>query len=109
MSAFDLPDPDSCDRRAVTRSVAGASPRARLVLTGRIVRYAEERSSPTGSALYTLDDGTGTVELVFLGRPVVAGLGPGTRCTVEGTALVRDGRLQIWNPRYRIEAERGSV
>lgn len=106
MSAFDLPDPDSCDRRPVTRSVAGACPRARLVLTGRIVRHTEKRSSPTRSALYTLDDGTGTVDLVFLGRPVVAGLCPGTRCTVEGTALLSDGRLQIWNPRYRIEPDR---
>ena len=51
---------------------------------------------------YTLADETGEVDLLFLGRVVVAGLEPGSRCSAEGTAADRDGRLVIWNPRYQL-------
>jgi hypothetical protein len=56
------------------------------------------------SGSYTLDDGTGKIEPVFLGRPSVAGLQRGTRCTIEGTARLDHGELVIWNPLYRMEA-----
>jgi two-component system sensor histidine kinase KdpD len=50
-----------------------------------------------------LADGTGELDLLFLGRAVVAALAEGTRCTVQGTAIPRQGRLTMWNPRYEIE------
>ena len=47
---------------------------------------------------------TGQVDLIFLGRPGVAGLDVGARCTVEGTARSEGDRLVVWNPLYRFEA-----
>lgn len=78
------------------------------MVTGRVVGCRTTRSNPTRSVIYTIDDGTGTVDLVFLGRPLVPGLRLGTRCTIEGTALAASRRLQVWNPRYRIESEGGT-
>ena len=59
--------------RPVARKIADVVPRGRVVVTGE------------------------------LGRRSVAGLAVGTRCTVEGTARMEDGRLVVWNPLYRIE------
>lgn len=51
----------------------------------------------------TLDDGTGQVDLLFIGRRLVPGLSVGARCHVDGTARMDHGRLTIWNPLYQLE------
>ncbi len=48
----------------------------------------------------TLADGTGELDLIFLGRVAVPGLEPGRHCSAEGMAASRDGRIAVWNPRY---------
>jgi CheY-like chemotaxis protein len=59
----------------------------------------------TPACSYTLADGTGQLDLLFLGRVEVAGLAKGRRCRAEGMVAVRDDRNVIWNPRYWIEPE----
>jgi hypothetical protein len=49
---------------------------------------------------YTLTDGTGELDLLFLGRVQIAGMRCGRRCRVKGTIGIRDGRLVLWNPQY---------
>jgi RecG-like helicase len=93
--------------RPVARSLAAAQPRARVVTTGTIVAAAAHEQGPCLTYRCRFFDGTGEVELVFLGRRAVAGLAAGTRCTVEGTVMAERGRLVIWNPLYRIEAVEG--
>ncbi|HVX21566.1 MAG TPA: universal stress protein [Acidimicrobiales bacterium] len=51
----------------------------------------------------TLDDGTGQLDLLFLGRRSVPGLTVGMRCSAEGTVLAEGSRLVVWNPLYRLE------
>ncbi len=58
---------------------------------------------------YRLADGTGDLDLMFLGRITVPGLVPGRRCRAEGTAATRDGRIVLWNPRYQVEADRSDI
>ncbi|HLI45278.1 MAG TPA: hypothetical protein VKU92_12530 [Acidimicrobiales bacterium] len=81
-------------------TVAAARPRERVEVAGRIsaVRTVTRGAAP--SCLCVLDDGTGEIDLLFLGRRKVPGLEVGTGCRAEGTARVEQGRLVVWNPRY---------
>jgi len=51
-----------------------------------------------------LDDGTGRIDLLFLGRHRVPGLISVPDAHVEGTARMDRGRLTMWNPLYLLEA-----
>lgn len=66
--------------RAVTHSPAGSAPR----LTGEF------------------SDGTGVVDLVWLGRDAVPGIDPGVRLRAQGRIGVVQGRRTMYNPRYEI-------
>ena len=56
----------------------------------------------TASVECTIVDGTGGVELVFLGRRVVGGVGLGTRMRASGRVGAHHGRLAILNPVYEL-------
>jgi len=87
----------------VARTIAAAAPRQRVVSTGTVREVHIVDVGPAASCSAVVDDGTGEVTLVFIGRPEVAGIEKGTRLGFEGTARMGDGRLVIWNPRYRLE------
>jgi hypothetical protein len=78
-------------------------PRSRLVVLGTICTTRTVNIGGSGSLLAVLDDQSGQIGLLFLGRPLIGGLIPNARCSVEGT--VRQGRtgLVILNPLYRLE------
>jgi two-component system, OmpR family, sensor histidine kinase KdpD len=50
-----------------------------------------------------LDDGTGQLDVLFLGRHKVPGLHVGAVCAVTGRVAMRKGRPVVWNPRYRLD------
>jgi amino acid transporter len=66
----------------------------------RSVRVAPQRDVPTLECV--LDDGTGTLIAVFLGRRELAGVKVGSRLEATGTAGVHQNRLAILNPSYRL-------
>jgi amino acid transporter len=74
--------------------------RVRIRGSVRSVRLAPQRDTPTLECV--IDDGTGTLLIVFLGRRDVAGLGVGTRLEATGTVGVHQNRLGILNPSYQI-------
>jgi RecG-like helicase len=92
----------------VARRIAGAVGRGRIVVTGAVT--CTETTSHGGSPAYRceIDDGTGVIAVLFLGRPAVAGLVEGARCTIEGTVQQDKDGLVVWNPRYRLETPYGS-
>jgi len=90
--------------RPVARRAADAGPRHRVVITGTITRCRTRSVHGVPSLCCTLDDGTGDLDLLFLGRPAVPGIGVGARCHARGTAQYEHGRLVVWNPWYQIEA-----
>ncbi|PPK98374.1 hypothetical protein CLV92_10169 [Kineococcus xinjiangensis] len=49
-----------------------------------------------------LFDGSGTVQLVWLGRRRIAGVDVGRRIMAEGMVVEDDGRRVIFNPRYEL-------
>jgi len=103
MSSFEFTDAATWADRPIARQVVDARSRTRVVVTGTI-RAAQAVTRGTSPAYCcTLDDGTGQLELLFLGRLSVAGLAVGIRCRVEGTVQSEGDRLVVWNPLYRIE------
>ena len=87
-------------------SVAAAIPRSRVAVSGVIVSAKLWSHGRSGGAdlgfRCVLDDGTGRIDLVFLGRVRVPGLVVGARCHIEGTARMEHGHLTVWNPLYRL-------
>jgi|HubBroStandDraft_4_1064222.scaffolds.fasta_scaffold184019_3 ApbE superfamily uncharacterized protein (UPF0280 family) len=80
----------------------GLRPQQRASVAGTI--SAAETVSAGLSPVYrcVLSYDGGELDLLFLGRAVIAGLTVGTRCTAAGTVAVRRGRLAVWNPRYEV-------
>ena len=68
----------------------------------RSVRVAPQGDAPTFECL--IDDGTGTLLAVFLGRRELAGVTVNTRLEVVGTAGIHQNRLAVLNPAYRLLA-----
>jgi hypothetical protein len=50
-----------------------------------------------------LDDGTGRIMLVFLGRTTIGGIEAGRRITIEGTVSASHGHHVVLNPLYELE------
>jgi hypothetical protein len=86
----------------ITVSTTRLIPRERVSLTGVICDTTTV--SLGGSPVYrcVLATPGGELDLLFLGRTAIAGLTAGTRCEIQGTVIVRCGRLAVWNPRYRL-------
>src|ERR1039457_5637655 len=65
---------------------------------------------PVGSSFAyrcVITDGTGELDVLFLGRTAVSGLAAGARGGVTGTARVHGARLGVWDPRYTLSPCRG--
>ena len=93
-------------RRAASRvatRVAEARPQARILTCG-IIRKTE--TITVGSSLTyrcELSDGTGEIDLLFLGRAEIPGLVAGRHATIEGMVGTYHGTPTMWNPRYQLE------
>lgn len=76
--------------------------RDRIRVRGRVrsVRVAPQSDVPTLELV--LDDGTGVISIVFLGRRQLAGVSIGTHMEALGTVGLHKARLAILNPEYRI-------
>jgi hypothetical protein len=85
------------------RPVNEVRPQDRVVVRGEIRSSTAMALRGCPACRYALADGTGELDLIFLGRVEVRGLEKGRRCTAEGTAATRDDRIVLWNPRYQLE------
>ena len=74
--------------------------RVRIRGSVRSLRVAPQRDVPTLECL--VDDGTGTIMVVFLGRREIAGLKVGSKVEVIGTVGVHQNRLGFLNPSYQL-------
>jgi amino acid transporter len=66
----------------------------------RTMRVAPQHDTPILECV--IDDGTGTVLAVFLGRRDIAGVRVGSRIELTGTAGVHQRRLALLNPSYQL-------
>jgi hypothetical protein len=125
MGDIDAKRPDGAFRRAFHRLAAdtaelddeqlqkhvvecGAQPvyqcpnRQRVAVTGvlRTVTLRPRGGIPSLEA--QLYDGTGTVELIWLGRRRIGGIEPGRSLVVNGLITTADGRRTMFNPLYEL-------
>jgi two-component system, OmpR family, sensor histidine kinase KdpD len=78
--------------------------RDRVRVTGTITSAQTTVIGSSPGYRCVLADGTGELDLLFLGRAAIAGLAAGARCSVEGVITARGSRLAVWNPRYDMQA-----
>jgi hypothetical protein len=86
-------------------SIGSVSFRDRVSLTGRVQAIRVQPWSGVATLEVTLVDETGSIQLVFLGRRTIAGIGTGTRLRVQGVVGTHRGDRSILNPVYRILPE----
>ena len=84
--------------------ISQADRRQRVCIAGRIRSVRVQPRAGVATLQCTLDDGTGEINLVFLGRRHVAGLAPGVIIAATGTVGERSGRQEILNPEYELLA-----
>ena len=85
-----------------TTSIADAPDRERVTLRGslRTVTLRPRGGVPALEA--ELNDGTGVITVVWLGRRRIAGIEPGRAIEVEGRISAHDGVRILYNPRYQL-------
>ncbi len=85
--------------------IADVAYRHRARVAGRIKSQRVQPWAGVATLECVIVDGSGGLNLVFLGRKHVAGLSPGVRLVAEGTIGDHGGKLAILNPLYRILPE----
>jgi hypothetical protein len=100
------------DTRLQNRFAAlGLSPmseaRARVVtrVGGEVKRLRIVPRAGNPSLEVLLDDGTGSISIVFTGRRSLGGVHPGRGLVVEGVAHLERGNLVFLNPAYTLMPE----
>ena len=88
---------------AVTR-IADVRGQERVTLAGTIISAQAITVGSSIACRCVLADGTGELDLLFLGRSAIAGLTAGVRCSIQGVVAARGARLAVWNPRYQVLA-----
>lgn len=85
-----------------TDLIADCHAREQHTLSGvlRSVRYAPRDARPELAA--ELYDGSGSIELVWLGRREIAGIEPGRRLVVTGRLSEGPHHLVMYNPAYTL-------
>lgn len=84
--------------------VADAPDRQMVTLRGSLRSVTLMPRGGVPSLEADLDDGTGEVTLVWLGRRRIIGIETGRSLTVRGRIGVHDGRRVLYNPRYELMA-----
>ncbi|WP_454857372.1 OB-fold nucleic acid binding domain-containing protein [Promicromonospora soli] len=94
-------------RNVGCRAVASVPTRSRGKIAG-VLRSVVLRPREGVPALEAeLFDGSGALDLVWLGRRTIDGIEPGRRIRVEGMVCDVDGRRTMFNPRYELRPRPG--
>ncbi len=94
-------------RRAVdARPIGEVEWRQRVQVAGRIKSVRVQPRGGASNLECTLADRTGSILLVFQGRPRIPGIEPGARLVAEGMVGAWGRMLAILNPDYELVGER---
>lgn len=83
-------------------AISSAVPRRRTTLRGE-VRSVTCTASPFVRTDATISDGTGVIQLRFVGRQAIPGVEVGRSLVVDGTPALVDGGLVMLNPLYSFD------
>jgi hypothetical protein len=101
----DVLDDEVLQERAVDRGaqpVAQCPNRQRVSIHGVLRTVTLRPRGGTPSLEAQLYDGSGTVELIWLGRRRIGGIEPGRAIVASGLITHADGRRTMFNPLYEL-------
>jgi amino acid transporter len=76
--------------------------RDRATVAGRVRQVRVQPRAGVATVQVILTDGTGDIQIVFLGRRHVAGIVPGTCLSARGVVGEHSGRPEMLNPEYTL-------
>ena len=85
-----------------TVAIATVTWRQRVQIEGRVRTVRVQPLAGTSTLECVVQDDTGAMSLVFLGRSKIPGIEVGSRVRAEGVAGEHRGRLAILNPVYQL-------
>ncbi|WP_062311613.1 OB-fold nucleic acid binding domain-containing protein [Demequina rhizosphaerae] len=85
-----------------TIAIAEVTPRGIARVSGRVVAIQVEPSDAPPAFTVRLEDGTGRIDAIFMGRREVPGIAPGTHLSLEGRVCETDALPRLYNPRYEL-------
>ncbi|MDN4482123.1 DNA-binding protein [Demequina lignilytica] len=86
------------------QDIGTVEPRAVARVVGRVVAVQVEPSDAPPAFTVRLEDRTGRLEAVFMGRREVPGITPGITLEVEGCVCATESLPRLYNPRYELAA-----
>jgi hypothetical protein len=86
-------------------TIAEAPDRERVRLQGRLRTVTLRPRGGVPALEAELDDGSGVLTLVWLGRRRISGIEPGRALEVEGRIGRHDRTRIMFNPRYELKSE----
>lgn len=99
LAAAELQD----DSQAEGCALIAEAPRRQRVRVSGVIRGVTLRPVGGVPAIEAdLFDGTGSLNVIWLGRRRIAGIDPGTRLAVEGRIGDQHGALTMYNPAYTL-------
>jgi hypothetical protein len=84
--------------------IAEAKPRSTARVAGRVVAVRVESLDAPPQFAVQVDDGTGRMDAIFMGRRSVPGIEPGAHVAIEGTVCSSQSLPRMFNPRYELIA-----
>ncbi|GIG54682.1 OB-fold nucleic acid binding domain-containing protein [Demequina activiva] len=87
---------------AVATPIRELNAREMATVEGRVVAITVEPHDAAPRLTARIDDGTGRIDAVFMGRRSIAGIEPGARVSVAGRVCEADAALRLFNPRFEI-------
>ncbi|MBI4901631.1 MAG: OB-fold nucleic acid binding domain-containing protein [Actinobacteria bacterium] len=84
------------------QQIQRARVRERVHLRGTIQAITLSPELDKGGLDVELEDGTGSITLVWMGRRLIPGIEVGRRIDVWGTLTISEGRRVIFNPAYEL-------
>ncbi|MDO5501025.1 MAG: OB-fold nucleic acid binding domain-containing protein [Propionibacteriaceae bacterium] len=105
MSSTAERDADALRRQAEAigaRRIADCTDRDIVLLRGTIKSATTAPAEQPPRLEAHLDDGSGVVTLIWMGRRTISGIRPGAILRVEGRLSNDRGERRIYNPRYEL-------
>lgn len=88
----------------VVQPIADVRPRDVARVSGRVVSVQVQPHDAPPAFTARLEDGSGRLDAVFMGRREVPGIAPGVHLSVEGRVCETEAVPRVYNPRYELAA-----
>jgi len=83
-------------------AIAQAKVRDLAAIEGRIISITVEPQDAAPRLTARIDDGTGRMDAIFMGRRSIAGIEPGARVLVAGRLCDAEAAPRMYNPRFEL-------